>query len=563
MKTTLKRLLCLVLSVMFFTMSLPVLAADVADVADENTTTETVEVELTPEELPAEKPGGMKGSGQKNDPLIIDSAEDLCWFAEQVNNGYNKISAKLAADIDLNEGFKFSTGYSATGDSVITTVTFPSNKKTYTVTIKDGDVEGKTNAVNKFGKNVRIWTPIGQSAAGENDGFCGVFDAFQYNEKGEIVGEYSISGIYINGGKNEVGLFGHVGHAEIRGVKVENSYIRGNEKVGAIAGFAHHEASFVGCWNANSSVVFGVKNVGGIVGALDAEGGALQDIEEDHLDECVNRGHVHGKTNVGGILGYGYWAVIRDCFNVNDPSVDEEGNLINPNAGLVHGEKCVGGIVGLSNGAAIYGCSKYADVKATGNYVGGIAGHLEGTHAYLREVVNGATATVTGKVYVGGIVGSLGRTANGDTVVRELFMSYNHGTVNGNDYVGGLVGYNEQTGKVFNSYSSGPVLVTNTDATSKNASNGNIVGFNEGEVRDCFYYPKKNAEVANAIGNGIGNASTGTKSHVIGFVPDFMKTEAAAYLLNLVYLGEAEGEGTDVHEVGYHHMATQDRKSVV
>jgi hypothetical protein len=104
MKTTLKRLLCLVLSVLLFTMSLPVLAADVTDAADENTTTETAEVELTLEELPAEKPEGMEGSGQKNDPFIIDSAEDLRWFAEQVNSGYNKISAKLADDINLLEG---------------------------------------------------------------------------------------------------------------------------------------------------------------------------------------------------------------------------------------------------------------------------------------------------------------------------------------------------------------------------------------------------------------------------------------------------------------------------
>ncbi len=624
MKTTLKRLLCLVLSVMFFTMSLPVLAADVAD---EPTTT------ATETKYPLENP----------DYKIYTKA-DLLEFAGAVKNAKGeKVTAQLFANIDLLKdisvqikrnprinttpgssymdisknseyaGDKSLNGYKtyktdvtettevtvigvsytfvsseksvtvyvtekeATRTTTTTNVTFyknntqnsttldgkydktsPATESEYlttpiaiaTIDIATGDVTsvaGEEVRFNEFKEYATQWTPIGQSAAGENDGFCGVFDAFQYNDKGEIVGGYSISGIYINGGENEVGLFGHVGHAEIRGVKVENSYIRGNEKVGAIAGFAHQEASFVGCWNANTSVVSGDKNVGGIVGALDAEGGALQDKEEDHLDECVNRGHVHGKTNVGGILGYGYWAVIRGCFNVHDTT--------NPNAGLVHGENYVGGIVGLSDGAAIYACSNYADVEATGDYVGGIAGHLAGENAYLREVVNGATATVTGKDYVGGIAGSLGRTANGDTVVRELFMSYNHGTVNGNDYVGGLVGYNAESGKVFNSYSSGAVVVADKDTSS----NGNIVGINDGIVRDCFYYPQKNTGTTNAIGNGVGSFSdTSREEHVSGLKEEALTSTAAAYLLNLVYLGEAEGEGTDVHEVGYHHMATHD-----
>ena len=624
MKTTLKRLLCLVLSVMFFTMSLPVLAADVAD---EPTTTATetkyplenpdyeikdaqglrdfmmavntnggkdhpltarlkADIDLL-KDIETTRPSKTnenteeygKESKTKNDSTYEQYLEDgeyfrkgtITEYTDKLNSSYtlsvsgdkvivilNETTTLITATTkivqfgDKNKGtitWNTKSSLTVTDTELGNTVPTATNLKIATIDIATGTVtavDGQEDRVATFEASA-VWTPIGQSAAGENDGFCGVFDAFQYNDKGEIVGGYSISGIYINGGKNEVGLFGHVGHAEIRGVKVENSYIRGNEKVGAIAGFAHHEASFVGCWNANSSVVSGDKNVGGIVGALDAEGGALQDKEEDHLDECVNRGHVHGKTNVGGILGYGYWAVIRGCFNVHDTT--------NPNAGLVHGENYVGGIVGLSNGAAIYGCSNYANVEATGDYVGGIAGHLAGEHAYLREVVNGATATVTGKVYVGGIVGSLGTTVNGDTVVRELFMSYNHGTVNGNDYVGGLVGYNAESGKVFNSYSSGAVVVADKDTSS----NGNIVGINDGIVRDCFYYPQKNTGTTNAIGNGVGSFSdTSREEHVSGLKEEALTSTAAAYLLNLVYLGEAEGEGTDVHEVGYHHMATHD-----
>ena len=632
MKKSLKRLLCLVLSVLLFTMSLPVLAVDATE--EPTTTAEVVE---------------------------IYTAQDLRDFTKRVKDGENTLSAVLKADIDLlsdlvteettsNEtvgnatrnnrsnskyydyynrwGGEKSYSYyketvnttvktnvesdyilSSSGDSVIvyvtemtttTTVLF-ANRNSHdesdwyshdellpnTVESTDGPnssgeieiavIDAKTGEVEIFDEERyedftnHAWTPIGKHTEGSvGDGFNGAFDAYNYDANGNVIGAYTIYGLYINSTEDQVGLFGHVGTADIRGVRIQDSYIRGNDGVGAVVGFAHNGATIRGCWSANGTVVSGVNYVGGIVGALDAETSdtnvdAIE--QQDHIYECINRGYVYGNNNVGGILGYGYHAIVKYSANMHS-ELDGEDDGVNY-TGHVIGNTNVGGIVGRAISTVILGCTNYATVQATGDYVGGIVGHLDRVKSYVRKAVNYNTASVTGANYVGGLVGYFGEAEGvdaGTTEKLDLFTSYNDGTVSGTTNVGGLVGYNAARGQIRNSYNSGAVLINKaSDDVSATTNNGNVVGVNAGLVRDCFYYPNRFAAEKidgatnalyneKAIGNGIGSDSNGEEIHVSGIQVAALKSAAAAYLLNLVWM-EA-GADDHVTESGYHHLAT-------
>ncbi len=503
MKKSLKRLLCLVLSVLLFTMSIPVLAAETTQ---ETTTTETPLPGL--DKLDSLNPAKV---GEDFYKYVIDSEADWEKFVSAVKAGTDlDANVLLKTDINLNEEVTFDT----TEGSDKVTITASNGSITL-------DKNGKTSDGNTWNdwrveRNLATWTPIGTA----EKPFTGVFNAFEYDQDGNIIGVHDISGLMFNEDQDNAGLFGVVGDgATIAGVRIIDSYVRGTKNVGAVVGNSDHGANIIGCVNGTGSVVIGTNNVGGVVGSFDVDHMDNEwenDNLQDHIYECVNRGYVYGMTNVGGIVGYTYHALIKDSYNVHVNTINDDDNV-----------------------------TKYT-------------GHVYGTE------------------YVGGIVGYFGENNEGagTEAALELFMAYNHGTVNGTDKVGGLVGYNATRGKVFNSYSSGPVLIPDQDDVDKNKNNGNVVGLNAGEVRDCFYYPnmyEKYVEDAagkmveneyydesyenTVIGNGIGSASTFEKVyHVSGLKVIALKSEAAAYLLNLVYMGE----GMDVHAAGYHHLATHD-----
>jgi len=80
-----------------------------------------------------------------------------------------------------------------------------------------------------------------------------------------------------------------------------------------------------------------------------------------------------------------------------------------------------------------------------------------------------STATVTGKSYVGGLVGYNSKAS--------IASSCSSGAVSGDSEVGGLVGYNDQ-GSIATSGSTGPV--------SGDSTVGGLLGFNwDGHVSQC------------------------------------------------------------------------------
>ena len=150
----------------------------------------------------------------------ISSFEELFWFMFDVNHGDVKANAALVNDIIINK-------------DCLKRVT------------------AMLNTTSKAAAAFATWQPIGTP---ENP-YRGTFDGQGH----------TISGLYIDDNTtNNVGLFGNVApEAVIKNLGVTDSYIAGNENVGAICGKS--EGTVVNCYTV--SEVKGSKNVNPLVGA--------------------------------------------------------------------------------------------------------------------------------------------------------------------------------------------------------------------------------------------------------------------------------------------------------
>ena len=130
----------------------------------------------------------------------------------------------------------------------------------------------------------------------------------------------------------------------------------------------------------------------------------------------------------------------------------------------VTGRYYVGGLVG-SNGGTVTNCSAIGDVSGTGNRVGGLVGYnYEGTLTSCS-----VTGNTSGRGLLGGLIG------DNNGIVTNCFAT---GTVSGTDRVGGLVG-NNYYGTVTNCFATGTTSGTNDI--------GGLVGENYGgTVTNCF-----------------------------------------------------------------------------
>ena len=208
-------------------------------------------------------PSQPTGDGTAANPYQISTAEDLFWFAEQVNGGETGINAVLTADITIQA-------------------------------ITYGDDGNPANA-----DDLTQWTPICGKKIGNSvyTEYTGTFDG----------GGHSISGLYYYGSGDYAGLFGFVGiGGRVQNVKVTDSYIsnsEGTDRTGGVCG--HNNGTITNC--CNTGAVTGSHRVGGVCGG---NGGMISN--------CYNAGAVTGSgtnTYVGGVCGYNYGGRITNCCN--------------------------------------------------------------------------------------------------------------------------------------------------------------------------------------------------------------------------------------------------------
>lgn len=190
-------------------------------------------IAMTSQTAWAARPTFSSGNGTAEDPYQISSTTDLNQLATDVNSG-----------TDNYQGEYFIVTQNITYDGT----------------------------VNNF-------TPIGDSG----HAFEGFFDG-----KGK-----TISGLNINLTTLCVGLFGNIGStAIIKGVKLDNSTIKGQKFVGGIVGTGSNSSTVENCAVTSNVSVSGAEYcVGGIIGAY------------ANVRGCTSAAAVSGSREVGGIIG--------------------------------------------------------------------------------------------------------------------------------------------------------------------------------------------------------------------------------------------------------------------
>ena len=321
------------------------------------------------------------GKGKVEDPYLIKTPEEFALMAKKyADSAYYR----LAEDIVLNEG--------------------------------DAKDWAKTAPKNK-------WTVYGDTAK---------FARVHLDGEG-----HSISGLYINSDKDYQGLFG-AWTGVVANVKIKNSYVKGRNYVGTLAGVFGSEEP----WNHYSDYnPFGNKRQGNI-----------ENVNADIF--------VEGRNFVGGLAG---------LLNISKATIDSysrvsfEKKIRNPSdrlylfdlfvSGSVQADSVVGGVFGghVANVDICIGLWNKASV--TGTFaVGGVWGYL---YLYDRSTpkifVN--SGVVKGVRKVAGIIGAL---AYGESTSLENLS--NLGAVSGESRVAGLVNFDfSRIRYVRNSYNAGKI----------------------------------------------------------------------------------------------------------
>lgn len=264
---------------------------------------------------------------QSNDGFyLIQSAEDLAWFANQVNAdaGNSTLKARLMKDIYLSDP--------------------------------------ETNG------SFKNWTPIGNYAV---DGrvFSGLFDG-----RG-----FTIYGLSISSTSDYQGLFGYLENGQVKNVNISNAKVSGGSNVGTIAGYANNSSSITQVYVTNSSVS-GADNVGGISGYLAMKG---------NISLCGFEGEINATGHrVGGITGCIFAdSTISQSFNmanvastgkyVGGIAGTNSGSIVIScyNRGKITGDLRVAGIVGNNVGdiSSCYNASEVQSISDPAGLTGAIA----------------------------------------------------------------------------------------------------------------------------------------------------------------------------------------------
>ena len=197
----------------------------------------------------------------------ITNAGQLYWFADKVNTDYENYKDKNA---------------------VLTT----------NITVNEGVLsDGALNTANE--STFRSWTPIGyyDSDTKKDYFYSGIFDGQGY----------TISGLYFNASKSEVGLFGE-SNGTIKRINITDSYIGGGGfNVGGICGV--NIGTIEDSNNINSFVINSDQRTGGICG-----------YNAGTITSCENTGNVSGSSRVGGVCGIFKSGFIKNCSNTGNVS---------------------------------------------------------------------------------------------------------------------------------------------------------------------------------------------------------------------------------------------------
>lgn len=445
--------------------------------------TNTLKKKMIDEKLIDEKEINQKGISKicNNDNFIaISNFAGLKQLSEEINSGndYFGKTIYLIDNIDGMANFNSVTGELLSGEKF--NPIGDSNS-----TIEDEELEG---SVKKE--------------------FNGIFNGLNY----------AIEKIYINENEENTyctGIFGYVGeNGIVENVSVKDSYISGYFETGSVVG--RNKGTINNCKNYCS--IKANKLTGGIVGR-----------NCGIIENCINYGNINAtEIQVGGIAGncdFGKVAV-KKCKNYGNV------NSI---------KNTIGGIVGGAYRSSseteveIIDCQNYGtigNIENNNQSIGGIAGTLCNT---VENCVN--YGSVSGKTYIGGIVGYTGFMNNFSTLIER---SKNSGKINGKYCcVGGICGWNG-AGKILECSNSGEVILNGEEAYY---GVGGIAGASSSTQTDtyiekCYNKGKVKLEITNSktcqAAGIVGNMGMGREGDNNNFI---------GYIKNCYNIGEVISEG--------------------
>ena len=231
------------------------------------------------------------------------------------------------------------------------------------------------------------------------------------------------------------------------------------------------KGTFDGCGNALINFKIGQGNSNtGLFGCL--WGGKIINLEM--------RGNltVNGDSYVGAIVGYLMEGSVENCCIHHSTRGDIIGNNI------------IGGLVGFINNGYVKNCFNSKDITTNKSNVGGIVGYSY-NNGYIINCYN--LGNITGKNYIGGIVGQGGNVTNcfnDAEITGEYYISgigcgskdvkncYNIGKVYGKNTISGIGGIS-----INNSYNIGKV---------ESSVDNQAFQIGTGTVTNC-YYPEGNS----------------------------------------------------------------------
>lgn len=196
------------------------------------------------------------------------------------------------------------------------------------------------------------------------------------------------------------------------------------------------------------------------------------------INNSYVRGNVSGQNNIGGLIGNGNYVTINNSYSVvNVTSIGSYiGGLVgdgsylyyifnSSSAGIINGgDSSTGGLAGSCTGGKIL--ESYSTAKVTGAYtVGGLVGSGQGVIISYSYATGDVTATES---TAGGILG-YGKQA-------IIGHSYASGNVSGFDWVGGLVGDGDVGINISSSYATGNVVCEDFWWSFENMGVGGLVG---------------------------------------------------------------------------------------
>lgn len=302
------------------------------------------------------------------------------------------------------------------------------------------------------------------------------------------------------------------------------------------------------CWTPISDDVFcktnldgGNHKISGLYINESGKAGLYASLKEGSFKNLtITDSFVKGGDNVGVLSGDGLYNSSLSADNVKIENT------------IVRGENYVGGLFGSYEPKGyemkytITNCTVGSDVTVTGtgDRVGGIASECRGTILY-----SSSAATVTGKNYVGGVVGYAGGNA------EKIWYCHNDGTVKGVESVGGVLGYGDGINEfpICYIYNTGDVsgdndvagLVGTARISPKYSYNIGNVAYNDGSIapqlmnyssyfapKRYLFYPENTVPYSESGKKGQTTTNESNET-VIAFKMDQVASGELAWKLNL------------------------------